>query len=115
MKPQVAIDDLAKLDLRVGEIVDAKNVPDSQKLLELTVDFGAEVGIRTIYSGLKKWYSAESLVGKKFIFIVNLAPRAFKIGETEQMSQGMILAADSNDDVVLICPIKDAANGSKIS
>ncbi len=95
--------------------MEATDVTESQKLLKLKVDFGLEIGQKTIFSGIKKWYTAASLVNKKFIFIVNLAPRAFKIGETEQMSQGMILAADSNDDVVLLIPDKNAANGSKIS
>lgn len=111
MKAQITIDDLSKLDLRVGEVVNAQEVTDSNKLLQLLVDFGEEVGQKTIYSGIKKWYSADSLIGKKFIFIVNLAPRDFKFG----ISEGMILAAESNDEPVLLIPEKDVTAGSKIS
>ena len=119
IKPQVTIDDLAKLDLRVGEVIDVKDITDSQKLLELKVNFGEELGIKTIFSGIKKWYTAASLVNKKFLFIVNLEPKKFPFGE----SQGMILAVDTDKKPfgtaqgkpILLNVKKNVTNGSTIS
>ncbi len=93
MKDQITIDDFGKLDLRVGEVVAVSEVSGSDKLLELKVNFGEEIGEKTIYSGIKKWYTPESLVGRKLIFIVNLAPRTFKIFDNEYVSEGMLVAA----------------------
>ena len=75
MKSQITIDDFSKLDLRVGEVINITDMPDSNKLLRLEVNFGDFT--RIIYSGIKKWYSPESLQGRKFIFVVNLAPRTY--------------------------------------
>lgn len=118
MKPQITIEDFAKLDLRVGEIVDVTNVTESQKLLKLKVDFGPELGIKTILSGIKKWYTAASLINKKYIFIVNLEPKKFPFGE----SQGMILAClpagravDTDKKPILLNVKKNITNGLAIS
>ncbi len=89
MKPIITYEDFAKLDLRVGTIVNCEDKEGSEKLLRLTVDFG-EGGTRTILSGIKKWYQPEALIGKQFVFVFNLAPRMM-MGEE---SQGMLLAAD---------------------
>jgi len=111
MKPQVTIDNLGKLDLRVGEVVEASEVEGSAKLLKLIVSFGDFEKI--IYSGIRKWYSSESLTGRKFIFIVNLAPRTFKIGANEFTSEGMILAA-GEDEAVLYQFDKDLTPGTNV-
>ncbi len=89
MKPIITIDDFAKLDLRVGKVADCINVEKSERLLKLTVDFGEE-GTRTIFSGIKQWYTPEDLKNKQFVFIINLEPRKM-MGE---FSEGMLLAAD---------------------
>ena len=89
MKPTITFDDFAKLDLRIGTVTNCEEKEGSEKLLRLTVDFGEE-GTRTIFSGIKKWYTPEDLKGKQFVFIVNLAPRKM-MGE---VSNGMLLAAD---------------------
>lgn len=107
MKPQIDFSDFEKLDLRVGEVTDVADVTDSQKLLKLTVNFGEFT--RIIYSGIKKWYTADSLLNKKFIFVVNLAPKEFKFGTSE----GMILAA-GDDEAVLYSFDKDIKNGTAI-
>lgn len=114
MKAQISIADFSKLDLRVGEVVDVVEVEQSNKLLELKVDFGPEIGVKTIFSGIKKWYSPDTLRNRKFIFLLNLEPKVFKIGEEELASQGMILAADSEEEAVLYNFDKDVTNGSKI-
>lgn len=110
MKPQVTIDDFAKLDLRVGEVVEAVEVEGSDKLLKLTVNFGEELGTKTVFSGIKKWYTADSIQNRKFIFIVNLPPREFKFG----ISEAMILAVEDNNEAVLYKFDKDITNGSTI-
>lgn len=89
MKPIITIDDFAKLDLRVGTVVECEEKEGSEKLLRLTVDFGEE-GTRNIFSGIKQWYKPEDLKGKQFIFIINLEPRKM-MGE---FSEGMLLAAN---------------------
>ena len=89
MKPIIQYDDFAKLDLRVGEVLNCVAKEGSEKLLRLTVDFGKE-GTRNILSGIAQWYKPEELIGKQFIFVLNLAPRRM-MGED---SEGMILAAD---------------------
>ncbi len=100
MKAQIAIEDFGKLDLRVGGVREVGEVEGSEKLLKLLVYFGEEIGTRTIYAGIKKWYDPQSLVGRKFIFVVNLAPRTFKINNVEYASGGMIIAAGDKEAVL---------------
>ena len=105
--PTIAFDDFMKVQLRVGEIIACEAVPKSSKLLKETVKFGNEV--RTIVSGIAKHYKPEEMVGKKVVFVTNLAPR--KICGIE--SQGMILGAeDENGNFSLVVPEKDVADGT---
>lgn len=91
MKKQViTIDDVIKLDLRAGKVLDCNKVEKSDKLLEQRVDLGDDYGIVTILSGIAQYYSCEYMKGKTFVYIANLAPRKMMSKE----SQGMILAAD---------------------
>lgn len=108
MKPTIQYDDFAKLDLRVGTIIECVEKEGSEKLLRLTVDFG-EAGTRNILSGIKKWYKPENLKGKQFVFVFNLAPRKM-MGEE---SEGMILAADGKKPN-LIKPKSKAPSGAEI-
>lgn len=112
MKDIINYDDFAKLDLRVGTVANCEEKEGSEKLLRLTVDFGEE-GTRTILSGIKKWYKPEDITGKQFVFVFNLAPRKM-MGEE---SEGMILAADSNDEdgkPMPLTPSGKVPNGSAI-
>jgi methionyl-tRNA synthetase len=84
---KIPIDDFLKLDLRVGEVIAAEKVEKSKKLMKMTVKIGEEV--RSIVGGIALAYTPEQLVGKKFIFVANLAPA--KLMGVE--SNGMILAA----------------------
>ncbi len=93
MKEIITYDDFAKLDLRVGRVIAASAPEWSQKLLQFTVDFGSEIGERTIMSGVKAWYEPDYFLNKSWIFIVNLAER--KMGEG--VSQGMMLMVDSGE------------------
>jgi len=90
MKSSIEYSDFEKLDLRVGLIIAAEAPKWTQKLLQFTVNFGAEIGTKTVLSGVQKWYSPEDFVGKKYPFIVNLAER--KMGQG--LSQGMMIMAD---------------------
>jgi methionyl-tRNA synthetase len=87
VKNDVSIEDFAKLDIRVGTVLDCQKVPKADKLLQFTIADGLDN--RTILSGIAQYYKPEDLVGKQVLFIANLAPR--KIRGIE--SQGMILSA----------------------
>ena len=103
----ISIDDFAKIELRVAQILEAEEVPKSKKLLKLIVDIGDEK--RQVVAGIKGHYEPEELVGKKIVLVCNLKPA--KLCGVE--SQGMILAA--GDEVVsLLTPDKDVPVGSKI-
>ncbi|MBE5750954.1 MAG: methionine--tRNA ligase [Clostridiales bacterium] len=107
--PEISIDDFAKVQLKVGEIIACERVPKSSKLLHETVKFGDEV--RSVVSGIAKVYAPEELIGKKVVFVTNLAPRKV----CGVLSEGMILAAEDEDGVMsLIVPdkseIKSGAN-----
>ena len=102
----VTIDDVAKLDLRVGEVIKAEKVPKTEKLLRLQVDIGHEV--RQIVSSIALEYTPEEMVGKKIIVIVNLKPAKFR-GEE---SNGMLFAA--GDEASLLIPLRDVPNGTKV-
>lgn len=107
-KPTITYDDFAKLDIRIGEVKEVKPVEKSEKLLELTVDFGEDYGQVTILSGIAKFYTPEELTGKKFPFIANLEPRKMMGKE----SNGMIMAADVAEKALLIPVDESAPNGS---
>ena len=104
MKPIISYDDFAKLDIRIGTVVAAEAVPETDKLIKCMIDFGPEparLGIRTIVSGIREWKQPEELVGKQLPYIVNLVPRIIKGIE----SQGMLLAgAPDGTGLVLLHP-----------
>ena len=106
---EISFDDFVKLDIRVGKVEEATQIPGSKNLLKLIVDFGTEKSQSV--AGLLQYYRSEELVGKKFAFVLNLQRR--KLMGVE--SQCMILAADDAEgNVVLLRPEKDIAVGSKI-
>ena len=105
----ITIDDFAKVELRVGEILSCEKLKKSKKLLRLMVNDGQ--GERQVLSGISQWYAPEDLVGKKIVLVANLKP-AKLCGEE---SCGMILAADCPGDDVKVIFIDDAIPaGSKI-
>jgi len=104
----ITYDDFAKLDIRIGTIRSVEKVPDTDKLLKFSVDFG-ELGDRTIVSGIAdRVGDIESLIGKQFPFIVNLEPRVLRGIE----SQGMILAVGGEAVFALLSPHKEVPPGS---
>jgi len=110
MKDIVTFNDFIRLDIRIGQVTYAKNVDNSNKLIELSVDFGEEIGTCTILTGMQKWYSPENFIDKKFLFLANLEPR--KMASSE--SQGMILSAIVSDVPKLLEVPLDIPNGTTI-
>jgi methionyl-tRNA synthetase len=94
---EITIDGFQKIDIRIGTVVDA-TVPEwSHWVMKMAVDLGEEIGTRTIFAGIMKFYKPEELKGKQFPFAVNMKPKRIgppnEAGDYEY-SQGMMLAAD---------------------
>jgi methionine--tRNA ligase beta chain len=106
---EISFEEFQKLDMRIGKILEANQIPGSRNLIRMIVDFGTEK--RQAVAGLLQWYKPEQLVGKKCAFILNLQRRKFMGVE----SQCMILAAeDDKGNVVVLQPEKDIEIGSKV-
>ncbi|HKQ76742.1 MAG TPA: methionine--tRNA ligase [Blastocatellia bacterium] len=107
----ITIDDFAKVELRVGQVLTAERIPKADKLLRFTIDLG-EAEPRQILAGIAQYYEPEKLIGRKVIVVANLAPRKMRGLE----SQGMILAASVGEDgrPVLAGFLEDAPNGTKL-
>lgn len=106
---EISFQEFQKLNMRVGKVVEANQIPGSRNLIRMIVDFGTEK--RQAVAGLLQWYKPEDLVGKKYAFILNLQRRKFMGVE----SQCMILAAeDDKGNVVCLQLEKDIEEGSKI-
>jgi methionine--tRNA ligase beta chain len=104
-----SFEEFQKLDLRIGKILEASQIPGSRNLIKMIADFGAEK--RQAVAGLLQYYKPEELIGKKCAFILNLQRR--KLMGIE--SQCMVFAAeDSKGNVILLQPEKDITEGSKI-
>ncbi len=105
---EISIEDFAKIDLRVAEVLTAEKVEKADKLLKLEIKIGEET--RTIVSGIAKHYAPEELVGKKVIIVANLKPAKLR----GIVSQGMILAASHEDTLEVLTVAKDLPSGSKV-
>ena len=106
---EISFEDFMKLEIHVGKVEEATLISGSRNLMKLIVDFGFEK--RQSVAGLLKYYELEELVGKKFVFVLNLQRK--KLMGVE--SQCMVLGAEDDDgNVVLICPEKDIIVGSKV-
>jgi methionyl-tRNA synthetase len=105
-KEEIGIDDFAKVELRVAQVIAAEPVKGADKLLKLQLDLGYEQ--RQVVSGIAKFYSPEQLVGRKLICVVNLKPAKLR-GE---LSQGMILAASHGDQLTLATVPDEMPNGA---
>ena len=107
---QIGIEDFAKVELRVAQILVAERIPKADKLLRLEVDLGYEK--RQILAGIAQYYEPEKLIGRKIVIVANLAPRKIKGIE----SRGMILMAeDENGQLKFVTPSEKINPGSKIS
>ena len=103
MKDIINFDEYSKIEVRVGKIVEAMVPEGSNKLIQFKVDFGSEIGQKTIFSGIKEWYSPEELVGVKTMWVVNLAPKKIPFGDSE----GMLFACDTVDGKPYIVRVGD--------
>lgn len=116
MKDEITIEDFGKLDIRIGTVVEAFVPEWSHWVLKMKVDLGEEVGERTIFSGIMKFYAPEDLIGKQFPFIVNLKPK--KIGPEGDFSEGMMIMAVPKEDEetkpILFNLPESAPNGTKV-
>jgi methionyl-tRNA synthetase len=109
-KPLISIDDFAKLDLRMARVAEASLVEGSDKLLKLTLELGEER--RTVFSGIRKTYSPEALVGRHVVVVANLAPRKMRFG----VSEGMVLcASDEADRLFLLGADEGVTSGLPVS
>ena len=112
--PEISYDDFAKLDIRIGTVIAAELIPETDKLVKCTVDFGdppAGGGTRTIVSGIAEFRKPEEIIGKQLPYIVNLAPRILRGVE----SQGMLLAASQGGEgLALLIPDVSVPNGTKL-
>ncbi len=110
---QIGIDEFAKIDLRVAEIVDCEPVKKAKKLLKLTLDDGSGTP-RTVCSGIAKWYAPDDLKGRRIVLVANLKPAVLCGVE----SQGMILAADAKnadgEEEARVLFVDGVAPGSKV-
>jgi methionyl-tRNA synthetase len=108
-KPEIEYDDFAKLDIRIGTILEASKVPKADKLLQFKVDTGLD--IRTIVSGVAKFFAPEDLIGKQVPVLVNLKPR--KIRGVE--SQGMILFPEDPEGTLKLMRPDEIDPGSVVA
>ncbi len=109
MKDEITYEDFAKLDIRVGTVIAAEIIPETDKLIKCTVDFG-DFGTRVIVSGIAQWKKPEELVGQQLPYIVNLTPRTLRGVE----SQGMLLAASDDSGVALVISERHVENGTRL-
>jgi methionyl-tRNA synthetase len=109
IKDTIQYDDFMKMDIRVAEVLSAKRVPKTDKLMELQLSLGAET--RTVVSGIAEHFTAEEVVGRKVSYLANLAPRKLR----GVLSSGMILMAeDQAGKLSFVDPGTDTESGSII-
>ena len=108
-KEIIQFEDFAKMDLRIGTIVNAEKIPKTDKLVKIELDIGSE--LRTVISGIAQHFEPEKIIGKQVCLVANLAPRKMRGIE----SQGMILFAEDNDQrLIFVSPENDTTNGSVV-
>ncbi|NQU44558.1 methionine--tRNA ligase [bacterium] len=109
VKPEIAFEDFAKVDLRIATVLEAEPVPKTDKLLRLTIDLGMEK--RQIVAGIAQFYKAEEMIGRQIVVVANLAPRKLRGLE----SKGMLLAGRDGETAILLGPGGDLPAGSEVS
>ncbi len=108
-KPRISIDEFSKIEVKIGTVKSAESVPDTDKLLRLTVDFGEEAGPRQIVSGIKAYVSEpSSLLNRQLAFVTNLEPRTIRGLE----SNGMLFAVGSGEIFAFLTPDKEVPPGT---
>lgn len=93
----ISFSDFEKIDIRIGTVVEA-TVPEwSHWVMKLKVDLGSEIGEKTCFSGIMKFFKPEDLIGKQFPFVANLEPR--KIGPNKELSEAMMIMSVPSDSL----------------
>ncbi len=105
----IPYDDFAKLEIMIGKIVEAEEIPKSKKLLKLKVDIG-ETEPRQLVAGIKQQYAPADLIGRLVVVLANLQPA--KLMGVE--SRGMILAADLDGKAILLQPDSEVPPGTRV-
>lgn len=108
IKPEIEFDDFLKLDIRIAKILTAERVKKTDKLLQITADIGGKE--IELIAGLAQAYTAEEIVGKKVVMLLNLKPRKIK----GVLSQGMILAADDGTNLSVLSTDEDVKTGAEV-
>ncbi|HEV8399508.1 MAG TPA: tRNA-binding protein [Gemmatimonadales bacterium] len=109
---QITYDDFAKVDIRVGRIVQADEFPQARKpAYKLRIDFGAELGVKTSSAQITKYYRAEELKDRLVLAVVNFPPRQIATFFSEVLTLGVMLG---EGDIVLVQPDRDVALGTPI-
>jgi methionine--tRNA ligase beta chain len=107
----VTIDEFKNIDIRIGKVLEVNDHELAKKpMYVLKIDFGAEIGERTIVAGIRDRYSKEELLGKKIACVVNLEPRSV----AGVLSNGMVLAGEDGEMLSVLVPDRDMAPGSKV-
>lgn len=110
-KNMATFDDLLKLDIRVGTIIEAKNFEKARKpAYQLQIDFGEEIGVKKSSAQITDYYQAANLIGKQILAVVNFPPRQI----ADFMSEVLVLGTYSDGGVVLISPDQSVKNGDKL-
>jgi methionyl-tRNA synthetase len=107
---QITWNDFAKVEFRIGQIVEAVNVEASDKLIRMVVDFGEELGNKIVFSGIRKYYQPEELLNKKTVFVVNMIPKVIM----NEKSEAMIFGASDDEKMSILILEKDLANGTQV-
>ncbi len=105
----ISIEEFSKIEVKVGTVRTAERVPETDKLLRLTVDFGEESGPRQIVSGINAYVNEpEDLIGKQLAFVTNLEPRTIRGLE----SNGMLFAVGEGDSFAFLTPHREVPPGT---
>lgn len=111
LEGEITIDQFSAVDLRIARIVNAARVDGADKLLELTLDLGEDLGRRTVFAGIRSAYDPDDLVNRLTVVVANLKPRKMRFGTSE----GMVLAAGpGSSDIWLIGPDEGALPGMRV-
>lgn len=108
-KPQISLDEFSKIEVRIGTVQSAERVPDTDKLLRLSVDFGEESGPRQIVSGIARYVEDPGeLLGRQLAFVTNLEPRMIRGLE----SNGMLFAVGEGETFAFLTPDRPVPPGT---
>ena len=109
---QISFDDFLKVDIRVGTIVSAEDLPQARKpAYKLTIDFGADIGLKKSSAQITRHYRTDELIGRQVAAVVNFPPRQIGPSLSEVLTLGF---PDAEGEVVLIAPERPVPNGGRL-